>query len=252
SVALHHRVGGTRLRLIPFTEDLELGAAEEKRGGGYWWSELSWGRDEHGAFRLNPSELGRLCSFEDVNRVHRGCRVVVRLALVWHVLCLPAAVKTTFDNIVFSVVVLSMDDFKRCNNQRLKTGLFDETKQSLPCHPHGCGASQFCNSDLLMNPSSLMFVISVPIHLWVCSLFQFLSLSNFTIRRLNPMFECFKIVRKTFVVGEGQDIKKELVVAGGIILFFTRKNFNIRKKRSRTGFVRGDSSGGNIAHNVAD
>ncbi|WZZ27395.1 hypothetical protein YC2023_010796 [Brassica napus] len=116
--------------------------AEEKRGGGYWWSELSWGRDEHGAFRLNPSELGRLCSFEDVNRVHRGCRVVVRLAL-------------------------------------------------------------------------------------------------------------FLIVRKTFVVGEGQDIKKELVVAGGIILFFTRKNFNIRKKRSRTGFVRGDSSGGNIAHNVA-
>ncbi|KAF3598904.1 hypothetical protein F2Q69_00035160 [Brassica cretica] len=133
--------------------------AEEKRGGGYWWSELSWGRDEHGAFRLNPSELGRLCSFEDVNRVHRGCRVVVRLALVWHVLCLPAA-----------------------------------------------------------------------------------------------------IVRKTFVVGEGQDIKKELVVAGGIIFFFKRKNFNIRKKRSRTfrrvvnflrGFVRGDSSGGNIAHNVA-
>ncbi|KAL0836210.1 hypothetical protein Bca101_088099 [Brassica carinata] len=102
-----------------------------------------------------------------------------------------------------------MDDFKICNNQRLKTGLFEETKQSLPCHRHGCGASQFCNSDLLM------------------------------------------IVRKTFVVGEGQDIKKELVVAGGIIFFFTRKNFNIRKKRSRTGFVRGDSSGGNIAHNVA-
>ncbi|CAN7073058.1 unnamed protein product [Brassica oleracea var. botrytis] len=84
-----------------------------------------------------------------------------------------------------------MDDFKICNNQRLKTGLFEETKQSLPCHRHGCGASQFCNSDLLM------------------------------------------IVRKTFVVGEGQDIKKELVVAGGIIFFFTRKNFNIRKKRSR-------------------
>ncbi|KAF3522652.1 hypothetical protein F2Q69_00051108 [Brassica cretica] len=36
-------------------------------GGGYWWLELSWCLDGHGSFHPNPSELGRLCSFEDVN-----------------------------------------------------------------------------------------------------------------------------------------------------------------------------------------
>ncbi|KAG2304348.1 hypothetical protein Bca4012_063345 [Brassica carinata] len=52
---------------------LEVGAwndffwAEENIGGGYWWPELSWCLDGHGAFHPNPSELGRLCSFEDVN-----------------------------------------------------------------------------------------------------------------------------------------------------------------------------------------
>ncbi|KAG2283151.1 hypothetical protein Bca52824_054371 [Brassica carinata] len=34
---------------------------------GYWWLELSWCLDGHGSFHPNPSELGRLCSFEDVN-----------------------------------------------------------------------------------------------------------------------------------------------------------------------------------------
>ncbi|CAN6817834.1 unnamed protein product [Brassica oleracea] len=36
-------------------------------GGGYWWLELSWCLDGHCSFHPNPSELGRLCSFEDVN-----------------------------------------------------------------------------------------------------------------------------------------------------------------------------------------
>ncbi|CAF2270182.1 hypothetical protein HID58_014691 [Brassica napus] len=41
--------------------------SEDNRGGGYWWLEFSWCLDGHGAFHPNPSELGRLCSFEDVN-----------------------------------------------------------------------------------------------------------------------------------------------------------------------------------------
>ncbi|CAN6937830.1 unnamed protein product [Brassica oleracea] len=41
--------------------------SEENMGGGYWWLELSWCLDGHGSFHPNPSELGRLCSFEDVN-----------------------------------------------------------------------------------------------------------------------------------------------------------------------------------------
>ncbi|KAG2253652.1 hypothetical protein Bca52824_083788 [Brassica carinata] len=41
--------------------------SEENMGGGYWWLELSWCLDGHGSFHPNPSELGRLCSLEDVN-----------------------------------------------------------------------------------------------------------------------------------------------------------------------------------------
>ncbi|CAF2108703.1 BnaC08g15850D [Brassica napus] len=41
--------------------------SEENMGGGYWWLELSWCLDGLGSFHPNPSELGRLCSFEDVN-----------------------------------------------------------------------------------------------------------------------------------------------------------------------------------------
>ncbi|CAN7094380.1 unnamed protein product [Brassica rapa subsp. narinosa] len=39
--------------------------SEENMGGGYWWLELSWCLDGHGSFHPNPSELRRLCSFED-------------------------------------------------------------------------------------------------------------------------------------------------------------------------------------------
>ncbi|KAL0667334.1 hypothetical protein Bca4012_030038 [Brassica carinata] len=35
----------------------------------------------------------------------------------------------------------------RCSNQRVKTRLCGETKQSLPCHRHGCGSPQCCDSD---------------------------------------------------------------------------------------------------------
>ncbi|CAF1981308.1 unnamed protein product [Brassica napus] len=38
--------------------------AEENMGGGYWWLELSWCLDGHGAFHPSPSELVLL---EDLN-----------------------------------------------------------------------------------------------------------------------------------------------------------------------------------------
>ena len=82
-----------------------------------------------------------------------------------------------------------------------------------------------------------LFVISVP-GLW--SLIKrsvkskvrtlCLSFSNFHHQTLESNVWSFflQIVRKTFVVGEGEGVKKEpKQVAGEILSFFTRKNFNI-------------------------
>ncbi|WZZ16848.1 hypothetical protein YC2023_109937 [Brassica napus] len=43
----------------------QLCPCPQNMGGGYWWLELSWCLDGHGSFHPNPSELRRLCSFED-------------------------------------------------------------------------------------------------------------------------------------------------------------------------------------------
>lgn len=81
-----------------------------------------------------------------------------------------------------------------------------------------------------------LFVISVP-GLWslikrsvkskVRTFFE-LQNPNFTPNSQFLKARIFQIVRKTFVVSEGEGIKKEpKQIAGEILSFFTRKNFNI-------------------------
>lgn len=52
--------------------------AEEKKGGGYWWPELSWRLDEHGASHPNWSDWKAPLRRRN-EQSPLGCRVMVRL-----------------------------------------------------------------------------------------------------------------------------------------------------------------------------
>ncbi|KAL0735978.1 hypothetical protein Bca4012_012188 [Brassica carinata] len=121
-----------------------------------------------------------------------------------------------------------MDDLKRCSNQMVETRLCDETKQSFPVTAmvvEPFNAVIQIHQWWEQNPGSLLIMAEsqrlVVVTRWLATTLHY---------SVSDLWSLIKrsIVRKTFVVSEGEGGKKEpKQVAGEILCFFTRKNFNI-------------------------